>query len=98
MHVNASSVSLGVVLTQQGEGDLDHPITYSIRKLSFAEQNYTMTKREGLVMVYALQNFRHYLLGEHFKMFTDHSALQYLVNKPVLRGEDLSMDDTLLGV
>ena len=38
-------------------------------------------------MVYALQKFRHYLLGGHFKMFTDHSALKYLVNKPVLGGE-----------
>jgi hypothetical protein len=37
-------------------------------------------------MVYALQKFRHYLLGGHFKMFTDHSALKYLVNKPVLGG------------
>jgi hypothetical protein len=37
-------------------------------------------------MVYALQKFRHYLLGKHFKMFTDHSTLKYLVNKPVLGG------------
>jgi hypothetical protein len=37
-------------------------------------------------MVYVLQKFRHYLLGSHFKMYTDHSALRYLVNKPVLGG------------
>ena len=37
-------------------------------------------------MVYALQKFRHYLLVASFKMFTDHSALKYLVNKPVLGG------------
>ena len=37
-------------------------------------------------MVYALQKFRHYLLGSHFNMFIDHSALNYLVNKPVLGG------------
>jgi hypothetical protein len=37
-------------------------------------------------MMYALQKFHHYLLGGHFKMFTDHSALKYLVNKPVLGG------------
>ena len=37
-------------------------------------------------MVYALQKFRHYLLGGQFKMFIDHSALKYLVNKPVLGG------------
>jgi hypothetical protein len=35
-------------------------------------------------MVYALHKFMHYLLGKHFKMFTDHHALKYLVNKPVL--------------
>ena len=37
-------------------------------------------------MVYALHKYMHYLLGSHFKMFTDHSALKYLVNKPVLGG------------
>lgn len=38
-------------------------------------------------MVYALHKFIYYLLGSHFKMFTDHSALNYLVNKPVPRGK-----------
>lgn len=45
-----------------------------------------MTELEGLAMVYALQMFQHYLLGGHFKMYTDHSSLKYLVNKPVLGG------------
>ena len=51
------------------------------------EKNYTTTEREGVAIVYALQKFRYYLLGGHFKMFTDHSALKYLVNKPVLGGK-----------
>jgi len=37
-------------------------------------------------MVYSLQKFRHYLLGAPFKFFTDHFALKYLVNKPILEG------------
>ena len=37
-------------------------------------------------MVNVLQKFRHYLLGAHFKMFTDHSTLKYMVNKPMLGG------------
>jgi hypothetical protein len=37
-------------------------------------------------MVYALYKYKHYLLGKHFKMFTDHSSLRYLVNKPMLGG------------
>jgi hypothetical protein len=71
-----SSISLGVVLAQPGGGDIDHPLDFSSRKLSTIEINYTTTEREGLAMVYALQTFRHYLLGGHFKMFTNHSALK----------------------
>ena len=37
-------------------------------------------------MVYALQKYKHYLLGKHFNMFTDHSSLIYLVNKIMLGG------------
>ena len=85
--VDASSIALGIILAQPGEGGTDHPIAFASRKLSLAEKNYTTTKREGLAMVYALQKFRHYLLGSHFKMFTDHSALKYLVNKPMLGGK-----------
>ena len=76
MHVDASSIALGTVLAQSGEANSDHPIAFASRKLSTVENNYTTTEREGLSMVYALQKFQHYLLGSHFKMFTDHSALK----------------------
>ena len=33
-----------------------------------------------------LQKFKHCLLGGNFKMYTDHSALKYMINKPVLGG------------
>ena len=85
VHVDASSIVLGTILAQLGEG-LDHLIAFSSRKLSSAEHTYTTTERGGLAMVYALQKFRHYLLGAHFKMYTDHSTLKYLVNKPMLGG------------
>jgi hypothetical protein len=86
VHVDASSIALGVVLAQLGVGHIDHPIAFVSRKLSTSEINYTTTEREGLAMVYVMQKFRHYLLGGHFKMFTNHFALKYLVNKPVLGG------------
>ncbi len=37
-------------------------------------------------MVYALQKFRHYLLGNKFTFYVDHMALVYLVNKPQVSG------------
>jgi hypothetical protein len=55
-------------------------------RVDINDNNQSSNKQEGLAMVYALQKFRHYLLGGHFKMFIDHSVLKYLVNKPVLGG------------
>jgi len=66
---------------------LDHPIAFARRKLSKEEKTYSIAEHEGLAMVYTLQKFRHYLLGEHFKMYTDHFTLKHLVNKPMLRGK-----------
>jgi hypothetical protein len=37
-------------------------------------------------MVYVLEKFRHYLSGSHFNMYTYHSSLSYLLNKPLLGG------------
>ena len=54
VHVDASSIALGVVLAQP-QGVLDHPIAFSSRKLSLSKRNYTTTEREGFAMVYALQ-------------------------------------------
>jgi hypothetical protein len=86
VYVDASSIALGAFLAQPRVGDINHPIAFASRNLSTAERNYTTTEREGLAIVYVLQNFRHYLLGGHFKMFTYHSELKYLVNNTMLGG------------
>lgn len=80
VHVDASFITLGVVLTQLGKGDTDHPVLFASRNLSKDKNNYSTTECEGLEMVYVLQNFRHYLLGAQFKMYRDHFSLKYLVN------------------
>ena len=59
MHVDASYITLGVLLAQPGVGDIDHLLAFSSRELSIDEINYTTTEREGLAMVYALQKFHH---------------------------------------
>ena len=37
VHIDASSTAMGVIIVLLDEGDLDHPIAYASRKLSFAE-------------------------------------------------------------
>jgi hypothetical protein len=82
VHVDASSIALGAMISQLGEGTIDHLIAFMNRKLYIFEK--TTTECEGLAMVYVLQKFKHYLLESHFKMCINHSALKYLVNNIIL--------------
>ena len=54
VHVDASGIALGAILTQPGDGAMDQPIYFASWKLSHVVCNYTMTKRGGLSMIYAL--------------------------------------------
>ena len=51
VHVDASCIVLGTVVTQDGGECLDQPITFASRRLSKAEKNYSTTEHEGLAMV-----------------------------------------------
>jgi hypothetical protein len=57
---------------------------YSLKLLNYIEIEYTTIEVEALVMVYALQKFKHYMLGNKFTFFVDHMALVYIVNKPLI--------------
>ena len=70
---DASATGIGAVLEQNG-----HVVAYASRTLSASERNYSVIQRECLAIVFALKQFRHYLLGRHFKLVTDHAPLQWL--------------------
>ena len=54
VHIDASDLAIGAILTQPGDDRMDYPIVYSSRKLNKAERNYSTTERESLGMVFAL--------------------------------------------
>jgi hypothetical protein len=63
------------------ENGHDHPIHFASTQLISIEKNYTMIEQEGLVVIFFLKKFRHYLLGYKAKIVTNDKALTYLVNK-----------------
>jgi len=77
---DASNFAIGVVLRQRIDNK-QHVIYYSSRTLNDAQLNYTTTEKEFLAVMFALKNFRPYLLGTKTTIFTDHSALRYLMHK-----------------
>ena len=85
VHVDASGLALGAILAQP-EKDIDFPVYFASRRFSQVEKAYTTTEREALGMVFAVQKFRHYLLGNFFVFYVDHQALLHLINKVVIQG------------
>ena len=39
-----------------------------------------------LVVVHAVDKFRHYIIGYQVFIHTDHSTIKYLMNKPITNG------------
>ncbi|XP_050125739.1 uncharacterized protein LOC126603005 [Malus sylvestris] len=77
---DASDYAIGAVLGQRRD-KLLHVIYYASRTLNDAQLNYATTEKELLAVVFALDKFRSYLIGSKVIVYTDHSALKYLLSK-----------------
>ncbi|XP_071933957.1 uncharacterized protein [Coffea arabica] len=77
---DASDYAVGAVLGQKKEGRL-HVIYYASKLLNEAQLNYATTEKELLAVIFALDKFRSYLVGSKVIIYTDHSALKYLLHK-----------------
>ncbi|KAL5565133.1 hypothetical protein UlMin_028297 [Ulmus minor] len=77
---DASDYAIGAVLGQR-KGKLLHVIYYASRTLTDAQLNYATTEKELLAVVFAFDKFRSYLIGSKIIVYTDHSALKYLLAK-----------------
>ncbi|RVW12639.1 Retrovirus-related Pol polyprotein from transposon opus [Vitis vinifera] len=77
---DSSDLAMGAVLGQREDGK-PYVIYYASKTLNEAQKNYTTTEKELLAVVFALDKFRAYLVGSSIVVFTDHSALKYLLTK-----------------
>ena len=77
---DASDYAIRVVLGQR-EDKKAFVIYYASKTLDSAQANYTTTEKELLAVVFALENFRSYIVGSLVTIFTDHAALKYLLSK-----------------
>ena len=83
VRADACGYGLGAALVQKHD-DGFHVISYAARLMKDAEKNYPTTEQEVLAIVYAVEKFRHYLLGLKFVIVTDHCSLCYIMTKTKL--------------
>ncbi|GJZ39989.1 reverse transcriptase domain-containing protein [Tanacetum coccineum] len=77
---DASDFAVGAVLGQRKTKHFQ-PIHYASKTMTEAQAHYTITEKELLVVVYAFEKFRPYLILSKSIVYTDHSALKYLLAK-----------------
>jgi hypothetical protein len=82
---DASNISIGAVLGHE-EDKKPYTIYFIRRNLTPTELNYTVTKKEFLVVIHAINRFHHYITGYPVILYTDHSAIIYLANKSITNG------------
>nr|CAN82785.1 hypothetical protein VITISV_033591 [Vitis vinifera] len=77
---DANDFSIRAILGQREDGR-PYVIYYASKMLNEVQRNYKTTKKELLAVVFALDKFHAYLVGSFIVVFTDHSALKYLLTK-----------------
>jgi hypothetical protein len=79
VYCDTSRQGLGSVLMQNGK-----VVSYASRQLKHHERNYPTHDLELASVVHALKVWRHYLMGKHCDVFTDHKSLKYIFNQKEL--------------
>jgi hypothetical protein len=82
---NASDTSIGASLGQK-ENLMTYAIYFIRKNLTPAKLNYTVTEKEMLAIVHAVNKFHHYIMGYEVFIHIYHYAIKYLMNKPITNG------------
>ena len=75
---DASDVGLGAVLSQLHD-DGERVVSCASSTLTAAQRRYSVTEREALACVWAVERWHKYLWGRTFVLRTDHQALRSLL-------------------
>ena len=84
---------IGVVLMQDS-----HPISFLSKALSIKNLGLSVYEKELLALVMAVTKWKHYQVGYHLIIRTDHQSLKYLLDKRIEHYNPAQVDDKIAWV
>lgn len=93
VETDAYGSGMGAVLMQQGR-----PISYLSKAFNIRNFGFSVYEKELLALVLAVTKWRHYLIGHHFIIKTDHQSLKYLLEQPLHTSLQYKWLSKLLGM
>jgi hypothetical protein len=79
MYTDASKLGISSVLIQKGDSRETLVVSTASRVLTLTEQRYSTCEQSLLAVVYALQEFRMYVIVHPVTVYSDINALSYLM-------------------
>ena len=76
---DASARGFGTVLEQKDDSGEPHMIVLASRQTNPAESKYASTEQQVAALVFEVEYFEFYLLGNHVTVYTDHPKLLSLL-------------------
>lgn len=93
IEADASGSGIGAVLKQGG-----HPLAFVSKALSPRKQTLSAYERELIALIFAVQQWRSYLVGRSFTIRTDHLPLKHLLEQKSVSPEQLRWLNKLWGL
>lgn len=78
MHIDASDLRAGAVLSQVGPDGLEHHVYYFSLKFDKAQTSYSVVEKKVLCLILAVKKFETYLSGNQVVIYTDHNPLTFI--------------------
>lgn len=84
LYISATNLALGALLAQHDDKGKQRAIYYISRTLIGYELNYTSIEKACLVVIFASQKLRHYMLSDKVQLIAHFDPLKYLLSKVTL--------------